>query len=75
MKYERVQEEVERGFNIITNGELPTGLSKLESTKFMKPKVAVWDKLSSPQAGAKEKATETVVGQVAPAIEISGCDF
>jgi hypothetical protein len=29
-KYDRVQEEVERGFNIITNGELQGGLTKLD---------------------------------------------
>lgn len=50
IKYERVQEEVERGFNIITNGELPLGLRKLDSCKYMKPQVAVWDRLS-PKAG------------------------
>jgi hypothetical protein len=74
IKYERVQEEVERGFNIITNGELPGGLTKLDSTKYMKPKVAVWEKLS-PKAAAKEKATETPVSHVMPAAELSGCDF
>jgi hypothetical protein len=37
IKYERVQEEVERGFNIINNGDLPQELNKKNFTKFMKP--------------------------------------
>lgn len=53
-KYERVQEEAERGFNIITNGELQGGLARMDATKFMKPPVPVWQKLS-PNAKNAEK--------------------
>lgn len=37
VRYERVQEEVERGFDIINNGELGGGLKNLDATKYMKP--------------------------------------
>ena len=55
IKFERVKEEVNRGFNILTNGDLHAGLSKLESTKYMKPPIGVWQKLNSPETkGRKE---------------------
>jgi hypothetical protein len=45
VKYERVQEEKDRGFNIITNGELAGGLTQLDKTKYMKPQVGIWHQM------------------------------
>jgi|LakMenEpi03Oct11_1017367.scaffolds.fasta_scaffold02815_4 hypothetical protein len=56
IKFERVQEEVDRGFNILTNGELNGGLAKLEATKYMKPPIGVWQKLNSPETKGSKKA-------------------
>jgi hypothetical protein len=44
-KFDRVQEEVGRGFDIITNGQLIGALSNLDKTKYMKPAVGLWDRM------------------------------
>jgi len=44
----RVREEIERGFDIITNdAELKSGLAKMEATSFMKKAPGAWDKLAT----------------------------
>ena len=73
IKYERVQEEVERGFNIINNGDLPQELNKKNFKKFMKPQVGVWDRLSP--KGEDAKANDFTTVQVQQAIQMNGCDF
>jgi hypothetical protein len=65
IKYERVQEEVDRGFNIITNGELPPGLSHMEQGKYMKPAVGVWKQMGHNEEDKKASsrlATIDLVG-------------
>lgn len=46
IKFDRVKEEVDRGYNIMNNGDLAGGLAKLEATKYMKPPTGLWEKLS-----------------------------
>lgn len=46
VKFDRIKDEVTRGFDILTNGDLSGGIAKLDSTKYMKPPVPVWQQLS-----------------------------
>ena len=39
-------EEVGRGFDILTNGELRGGLAKIEATNYMKQQPKAWDRIS-----------------------------
>ena len=41
----RVQEELGRGFDILTNGNLRGGLAKLEATTYMQKAPKVWDQI------------------------------
>jgi len=40
---QRVAEELNRGFDILTNDQLRGGLAQIEATEFMKNKPKVWD--------------------------------
>ena len=42
----RVAEELNRGFDILTNGHLRGGLAKIEATNFMQEKPKVWNQIS-----------------------------
>lgn len=42
----RVSEELNRGFDILTNGGLRGGLAQLNATSFMKQQPRVWDKIN-----------------------------
>lgn len=42
----RVAEELNRGFDILTNGELQGGLAKIDATGFMAQKPRVWEAIS-----------------------------
>lgn len=69
IKFDRVAEEVDRGFNIITNGDLPPGLSHLETQKYMKPSIGVWERM-----GHHEEAKPTSNRSAKGAIELQGYD-
>lgn len=57
----RVREEIERGFDIITNdAELKSGLSKMGATAFMKKNPSTWDKLASASASQGFNSTQAV---------------
>jgi hypothetical protein len=71
IKFDRVAEEVDRGFNIITNGELPPGLSNLENTKYMKPHVGVWEKMGHQPDQSKPASNHSAKENT---FEISGYD-
>jgi len=43
ISYMRVAEELNRGHDILTNGELKGGLAKLEATSFMQKPPKPWD--------------------------------
>ena len=47
----RVAEEINRGFDILTNGNLQGGLAKIQVTNYMQPKTKAWDLLSPKLAG------------------------
>ena len=46
VSYNRVAEEVSRGYDIMTGGELRGGLAKISTTNWMQPKTKAWDMLS-----------------------------
>ena len=53
----RVAEELNRGFDILTNGDLRGGLANIESTNFMQAAPKVWDRISPRKdAGSVENA-------------------
>ena len=39
-------EELNRGFDILTNGDLRGGLAKIDATGFMKEAPKVWERIS-----------------------------
>jgi hypothetical protein len=45
ISHKRMQEEKERGFDIITHGAVQGGLAKLDESSFMKKEPSVWAKL------------------------------
>ena len=45
----RVAEELNRGFDILTNGSLRGGLAKMNSTGFMQQQAKTWDKIVTPR--------------------------
>ena len=60
ISYMRVAEELNRGHDILTNGELKGGLAKLEATNFMQKPPKPWDQIS-PRAADNEGATNVEV--------------
>ena len=46
VSHQRVAEELNRGFDILTNGNLRGGLAKMHSTGFMKVPTKAWDKIT-----------------------------
>lgn len=60
ISYMRVAEELNRGHDILTNGELKGGLAKLEATSFMQKPPKPWDQIS-PRAADNEDATNVEV--------------
>lgn len=43
---QRVAEEISRGFDILTNGNLRGGLAKIDATTFMQSEPKVWDRIT-----------------------------
>ena len=43
----RVREELDRGFDIVTNDQLKGGLANMSATNYMKKDDGVWSKLNS----------------------------
>jgi len=43
----RVAEQLNRGFDILTNDQLQGGLAKIEATEFMRDAPKVWDQICS----------------------------
>lgn len=60
----RVAEELNRGFDILTNGGLRGGLAKIEATNFMQKPPKPWDMIT-PRAGDNEVAANVEVAQKA----------
>lgn len=56
VSYTRVAEEINRGFDILTNGELRGGLAKIDATDFMKVQPKVWDKITPRNASGMQNA-------------------
>ena len=50
----RVAEELSRGFDILTNGDLRGGLAKIEATGYMKQAPKAWDRISPTARDNKE---------------------
>ena len=46
VSHQRVAEEINRGFDVITNGELRGGLAQINATNFMQQQPKAWDKIS-----------------------------
>lgn len=65
----RVQEELSRGFDILTNGELRGGLAKIEATTYMQKAPKIWDQISPKNNG------ETPTPNCANASERSKLNF
>ena len=42
----RVAEEINRGFDVITNGDLRGGLAQINATNFMQQQPKAWDRIS-----------------------------
>jgi hypothetical protein len=60
----RVAEELNRGFDILTNGGLRGGLAKIEATNFMQKPPKPWDMIT-PRGGDNEVAANVEVAQKA----------
>lgn len=43
----RVREEIERGFDILSNDKLKPGLTQMHATNFMKKQTHAWDRLNA----------------------------
>ena len=46
VSHQRVAEELNRGFDILTNGGLQGGLAQVNATSYMKPAQKAWDRIS-----------------------------
>ena len=70
VSYNRVAEEVGRGFDILTNGELRGGLAKISTSEWMNPKPKGWDMLSpSSLAAAQQEAGNNNAGAAGTGFE------
>ena len=58
----RDREQLQRGFDILTNDKLTGGLAKREATNYMREPSKVWDKLNS-DAGQGEPAAKGLLEQ------------
>lgn len=57
VSYKRVEEQLGRGFDILTNGELPTSVTQtLNESNFMKKNQSAWERLS-PRAANQPNET------------------
>ena len=54
----RVAEEINRGFDILTNDQLRGGLAQIEATTYMKPRPKAWDSISPLGNGAPKVNAE-----------------
>ena len=57
----RVAEEINRGFDILTNGQLRGGLAKIDATCFMQQQPKVWDKITPRNAAQGAQNTGTAL--------------
>jgi len=46
VSHQRVAEELNRGFDILTNGGLRGGLAKMQATGFMQQAPKAWDRIT-----------------------------
>ena len=56
---QRVAEELSRGFDILTNGELRGGLAQMHQTGFMQTKPRVWDKIETERTFTEASAASS----------------
>ena len=54
MSYGRVKEQHERGFDIMTNGQLTGGLAKLDATEYIKKAEPSWSRIQPKSEQAKQ---------------------
>lgn len=50
VSYKRVEEELNRGFDIINNDKMKGGLANIDKTEYMKKPINTWTKLQKAQA-------------------------
>ena len=55
----RVREEIERGFDILSNGNLQAGLAKMNATDYMQKQNKAWDKLNPNSTACVQATGET----------------
>ena len=72
VSHQRVAEELSRGFDILTNGELRGGLAKIKATSFMQQQPKAWDKIGSPR---NAEATECAANASATPSNQANIDF
>ena len=63
VSHQRVAEELNRGFDILTNGELRGGLAKMRATSFMQQQPKAWDKIGALQ---NTEPAETGIQSITP---------
>jgi len=59
MSYGRVKEQHERGFDIMTNGQLTGGLAKLDATEYIKKAEPSWSKIQPKPEQAKQNSAHS----------------
>jgi hypothetical protein len=59
MSYERVKEQHQRGFDIMTNGELTGGLAKLDATEYIKKAEPSWSRIQPKTEAAKQASSHS----------------
>ena len=73
----RVREEVERGFDILSNAELKVGLAQMNATQFMKKQEAAWNRLNPNTSTTEQiiKGADTVVSNADSNIDFNANRF
>ena len=64
VSHQRVAEEINRGFDILTNGQLRGGLAKIEATTYMKSQPKVWDRITPSNAQAAQLAESAAANEM-----------
>ena len=71
----RVREEIERGFDILSNGNLQAGLSKMNATDYMQKQNPAWTRLNPSGTATIQPSGETAVATTTNNTGTQNVDF
>ena len=64
VSHKRIEEEINRGHDIITNGAVKGGLSQTDKTDYMKKPINTWTRLQKAQMTKEDQSRADIINKI-----------